>query len=217
MIEEYVEDIGAHLNDFDLMFVVAGFGGGTGNGAIRKLSEIAKGFKVPSVAVIVIPVEIGDFRREKALAQLDDMIQLEEGRLADHVIIVDAAERVDEDAEVFKAFRDVDEYLTEVIRSIVDLACKGPIESVLSDGMYYAAFSKNLEPFSAADEALGGRGIMAPSDGKVVLSVDSRLTETEQESLYEAVCMKAGSPPDLFRREGDGYRMLALIPTVSRF
>ncbi len=63
---ENLPEIKADLQDVDLLFLVAGLGGGTGSGAISVVAGVAKELGILTIACVTIPFKLEMARREKA-------------------------------------------------------------------------------------------------------------------------------------------------------
>ncbi len=64
--KENLAEIKAELEGTNLVFLVAGLGGGTGTGAIPVVSEVTRELGALTIASVTIPFKIEQFRREKA-------------------------------------------------------------------------------------------------------------------------------------------------------
>ncbi|TAN34655.1 MAG: cell division protein FtsZ [Candidatus Methanoperedens sp.] len=63
---ENLPEIRADLQDVDLLFLVAGLGGGTGSGAIPVIAGVARELGILTIACVTIPFKMETARREKA-------------------------------------------------------------------------------------------------------------------------------------------------------
>lgn len=64
--KENLPEIKADLQDVNLLFLVAGLGGGTGSGAIPVVAGVARELGILTIACVTIPFKIEMARREKA-------------------------------------------------------------------------------------------------------------------------------------------------------
>jgi cell division protein FtsZ len=118
--EESIEDIKATIEGADMIFITAGFGGGTGTGAAPIVAAAAKEMGILTVGVVTKPFTFEGPRRSR---------QANEGleRLRDSVdtIIVIPNDRVlalgDKKTPLTEAFQAVDEILRQGIAGISDL------------------------------------------------------------------------------------------------
>jgi cell division protein FtsZ len=65
-IKENLPEIKVELQDVNLLFLVAGLGGGTGSGAIPVVAQVAKELGILTIACVTIPFKMEMARREKA-------------------------------------------------------------------------------------------------------------------------------------------------------
>ena len=117
---ECVEEVKTALHGYDLVFVTAGMGGGTGTGGIPIVADIARELGILVVAIVTKPFKFeGAKRMDFALRGID--------RLNNHVdtMIVIPNERLmdisEEDTEVSEAFKLADDVLGNATRGISDL------------------------------------------------------------------------------------------------
>lgn len=119
-IEENREQLEQALQGFDMVFITAGMGGGTGTGGAPVVASIAKRLGVLSVAIVTKPFECEGKRRGKAALQgidalrdqVDTLIVIPNERLLD--IAGDAT-------SLIEAFQMADEVLYNATRGISDL------------------------------------------------------------------------------------------------
>ncbi len=63
---ENLHEIKADLQDINLLFLVAGLGGGTGSGALPVIAGVARELGILTIACVTIPFKMETARREKA-------------------------------------------------------------------------------------------------------------------------------------------------------
>ncbi len=119
-VQENYEQIEQALEGFDMVFITAGMGGGTGTGGAPVVAAITKSLGILSVAIITKPFECEGRRRMKtALEGID--------RLREHVdtLIVIPNERLldiaEDNTSLVEAFTKADEVLYNATRGISDL------------------------------------------------------------------------------------------------
>ncbi len=120
---ECIDEIETALHGFDLIFVTAGMGGGTGTGGVSIVSDIARRLGILVVAIVTKPFEFENKQRmEYALAGIE--------RLQNNVdtLIVIPNERLldiaDETTNLADAFHRADSVLSDATRGISDLITK---------------------------------------------------------------------------------------------
>lgn len=127
--EENRAEISEILKDADLVFIAAGFGGGTGTGASPVVAEIARENGALTVAVVTKPFTFeGSARREIA----------EEGimKLKDKVdaLLVIPNDRIfniiDNDTPVIKAFEKIDDILKSAVQGVAEIIAAAGLVNV---------------------------------------------------------------------------------------
>ncbi|MEX1055249.1 MAG: cell division protein FtsZ, partial [Rhodothermales bacterium] len=119
-IEESRKEIEHALQGFDMVFITAGMGGGTGTGGAPVVAAIAQKLHILTVAIVTRPFECEGRRRSKTA---EEGISL----LREHVdtLIIVPNERlldiVDEDTSLLEAFGLADDVLYNATRGISDL------------------------------------------------------------------------------------------------
>ncbi len=119
-VEENRDEIIDALQGFDMVFITAGMGGGTGTGGVPIVAEIAKQLGVLSVAIVTKPFDCEGKRRmeiaskgvEYLKEQIDTLIVIPNERLLD---ISEAT------TTLVDAFVEADEVLYNATRGISDL------------------------------------------------------------------------------------------------
>ncbi len=119
-VEENRNEIEQAIQDFDMLFITAGMGGGTGTGGAPVVAAIARKLGILTVAVVTRPFEAEGRRRSKAAAEgiellrdnVDTLIVIPNERLLDIA---------DDDTSLIDAFRMADDVLYNATRGISDL------------------------------------------------------------------------------------------------
>ncbi|GMQ81232.1 MAG: cell division protein FtsZ [Rhodothermia bacterium] len=119
-IEESRTDIENALQGFDMVFITAGMGGGTGTGGVPIVAQIAKDLGILSVAIVTKPFECEGKRRmavsengiDRLKEEIDTLIIIPNERLLD---ISEAT------TTLVEAFVKADEVLYNATRGISDL------------------------------------------------------------------------------------------------
>ncbi len=119
-LQENYEQIEQVLNGYDMVFVTAGMGGGTGTGGAPVVAAITRGLGILSVAIVTRPFECEGRRRMKTAmegienlrAYIDTLIVIPNERLLD---IAEA------NTSLVEAFQRADEVLYNATRGISDL------------------------------------------------------------------------------------------------
>ncbi len=119
-IEESREEIKQALKGFDMVFITAGMGGGTGTGGAPVVAAIARKLHILTVAIVTQPFDFEGERRRKAA---DEGIELLRD-IVDTLIVVPnerLMEISDDKTSWLEAFSMVDSVLYDAARGISDL------------------------------------------------------------------------------------------------
>ncbi len=111
------------LEDTDMLFITAGFGGGTGTGASPVIAEIAREMGILTVAIVTTPFYFEGKNRWKAAVEglksmkgkVDTLIRISNNKLF---------EELPKDIEVNQAFLKADEILHQGVKGISELITK---------------------------------------------------------------------------------------------
>ena len=117
--EEAGDSIRTLFSDTNMLFITAGFGGGTGTGASPVIARIAKEMDILTVGVVTKPFEWeGDERSALAEEGLQDLEQH-----VDSLIVIpnDRLQSLGERITLFNAFQAANEVLLNSVKGIVEL------------------------------------------------------------------------------------------------
>lgn len=118
--EENRDDIAASLAGVDMMFLTAGFGGGTGSGAAPVIAEIAQEMGILTVAVITKPFSFEGGQRahiaQEALSRIKDRVDALITISNDRIFSV-----ITKDTSLAKAFEAIDEVLKNAVLGVTEL------------------------------------------------------------------------------------------------
>jgi cell division protein FtsZ len=118
-VKESREEIESMIRGFDMAFITAGMGGGTGTGGAPVVAEIARNLGILTVAIVTKPFEAEGRKRlaaaEAGIAKLRENV--------DTLIIISNERLLDiaEDATLIEAFKMADDVLYNATRGISDL------------------------------------------------------------------------------------------------
>lgn len=118
--KESHDDILEVLGQPDMVFIIAGLGGGTGSGAVPMVASLAKNAGALTVAIVTLPFSIeGTFRKKRAEESLAKLKEC-----ADAVVVINndrllSLEKNTKDSN--SNFDTVDQIIAEVIQGIVNL------------------------------------------------------------------------------------------------
>ncbi len=127
--EEQRGEIEAILKDSEMIFITAGFGGGTGSGASPVVAEIAQSLGILTVAVITKPFAFEGISRKNIAQQgiknlqdkVDSLLLISNDRLIS---------LVEKNTPLTKAFFLADEILRQSVISITDLILRPSIVTI---------------------------------------------------------------------------------------
>ena len=138
------------LEDSHMVFITAGFGGGTGTGAAPVIAKICKDMDILTVAVISKPFS---FEGKKRTKQAEEGINILK-EVADTVITI-PNDRLrglaSNDAKMLEMFKKADEILLHSVKGISDL--------ILMPGFVNLDFADVKTTMSKAGEAIMGIGV----------------------------------------------------------
>jgi cell division protein FtsZ len=147
--EESREDLHEVLKGADMVFVTAGFGGGTGTGAAPVIAEIAKETGALTVAVVTRPFSFEGQQRmtlaEEGLSELSDRVDAAVVIPNDRLLQI-----IDKKTSLMDAFKVVDDVLRQGVQGISDL--------ITRHGMVNVDFADIKAITSDAGSALMGIG-----------------------------------------------------------
>lgn len=147
--EESREELKEILDEVDMVFLTAGFGGGTGTGATPLIAEIAKEKGILTVGVVTKPFmfegKIRAFQAEEGLKRIKDNV--------DTLLVIPNQKIfsiITQDTLALDAFKIVDDVLRQAIQSISDI--------ITSHGMINVDFADVKTIMKSAGRALMGIG-----------------------------------------------------------
>ena len=115
--EETISNIKKEMGDVDMLFLVAGMGGGTGTGAAPTIAEAAKAKGAIVIGVTTMPFKIEGSRMEKAEYGLNKLRQM-----CDTVIVIenDKLNQIAGNLPLEQAFAVGDELIVTMIKGITE-------------------------------------------------------------------------------------------------
>jgi len=147
---ENAEAIRNALKDSHMVFITAGFGGGTGTGAAPVIAQVCKELGSLTVAVVTKPFS---FEGKKRLKQAEEGIEVLKD-IADTVIII-PNDRLrglaSKNATMIEMFKKADEILLHAVKGITDL--------ILMPGLVNLDFADVKTTMSRAGMAIMGIGV----------------------------------------------------------
>lgn len=186
--EEDIEEIKRHISGFDLVFLAAGLGGGTGSGALPVIAKAAKEMGILTVAVVTKPFAFEGKRRcrhaEEALQSLktsvDTMIVVPNEKLL---------EVADPKISIVDAFA--------LSNSILKQAVKGISDILQKTGLVNVDFADVKTVMKEMGVAIMGTGRSSGTDRAKKAAI-----EAINSPLLEKICIK-GAKGILFNITGN--------------
>ncbi len=153
--EENRSEIAEALHGADLVFLAAGFGGGTGTGATPVVAEIAKQMGALTLTFVTKPFSFEGGQRER-IAQ-EGIVRLKDK--VDALIVV-PNDRIftiiSKDTPIVKAFEAIDDVLRHALEGIVEI--------VLTPGLINVDFADVKTILQDAGSAIVGVGVSSGQD-----------------------------------------------------
>jgi len=192
---ENAEAIRNALKDSHMVFITAGFGGGTGTGAAPVIAEICKDLGSLTVAVVTKPFS---FEGKKRARQAEEGIEVLK-EIADTVIII-PNDRLrglaSKNATMIEMFRKADEILLHSVKGITDL--------ILMPGLVNLDFADVKTTMSKAGMAIMGIGV-ASGENRAIEAAERAISHPLLEDLSisgaKGVLMNITSTSDLTMEE----------------
>ena len=160
--EENRSDITDAIKDADMIFITAGFGGGTGTGAAPVVAEIAKELGILTVAIVTKPFSFEGGQRtriaEEGLIRIRDKVDTLVTVPNDRVFSI-----ISKDTSVLKAFEEVDRVLRDSVKGISEL--------ILTPGIINIDFADIKSILRDAGSAMVGIGT-ASGQGRALKAAD---------------------------------------------
>lgn len=127
--EENRSEIAEALKDADMVFLTAGFGGGTGTGALPVVAEIAKNSGALTVAVITKPFSFEGSARMKIAEE--GIVNLK-GKVDTLLIIPNDRifSIIDNNTPIIKAFEKIDDILKSAVQGITEIIASAGLVNV---------------------------------------------------------------------------------------
>lgn len=192
---ENAEAIRNALKDSHMVFITAGFGGGTGTGASPVIAEICKELGSLTVAVVTKPFS---FEGKKRAKQAEEGIEILK-EIADTVIVI-PNDRLrglaSKNARMIEMFRKADEILLHSVKGITDL--------ILMPGLVNLDFADVKTTMSKAGMAIMGIGV-ANGENRAVEAAERAISHPLLEDISisgaKGVLMNITSSSDLTMEE----------------
>ncbi|MCX8202230.1 MAG: cell division protein FtsZ [Candidatus Micrarchaeota archaeon] len=162
-------DIEAALSDVDLVFLVAGMGGGTGTGAAPVVADIAKKNGAIVVSVVTYPFRIERARLQKAKEGIENL-----KKVSDTLVIIDNQKLLDyvPNLPIEQTFMIADEITARAVRGIS--------ETLLNPSLINLDFADLTTIMTG-----GGISMIAVGEGKGISKVEEVVKNTLDHRLLD--------------------------------
>jgi len=184
--EENQADITEALRDADMIFLTAGFGGGTGTGATPVVADIARESGALVVAVVTKPFAFEGSQRtriaEEGILRLKDKVDTMLVIPNDRIFSV-----IDNDTPILKAFEKIDDILKSAV--------SGVAEVISSAGLVNVDFADVRAIMADSGTAVVGVGVAEGKERSIkaaTQSVNSPLLETSIDGAKGVLFCVAG-------------------------
>ncbi len=184
--EESRSEIMEALDGTDIVFVTAGFGGGTGTGAVPIISEVAREKGILTVAIVTKPFSFEGSERtriaQEGLSNVRDKVDALVVIPNDRIFTI-----INKDTSVAKAFGFVDSVLEQAVKAVAEI--------VNAPGIINVDFADIKATVKDAGPALIGIGIASGADRSmkaVENAVNSPLLETPVDGAKRVLFAVAG-------------------------
>ncbi|MCR5182359.1 MAG: cell division protein FtsZ [Clostridia bacterium] len=118
--EESIEDIVAHIEDADMVFITAGMGGGTGTGAAPVIAKASKAMGILTVGVVTKPFSFEGRKRAKQAELGVEYLK----EYVDALVVVPNDKLIENSSKttsMLEAFKMSDDVLRQGVQGIADL------------------------------------------------------------------------------------------------
>jgi cell division protein FtsZ len=184
--EENRSEIAESLQGADLVFVAAGFGGGTGTGAAPVVAEVAKQSGALTIAVVTKPFAFEGVQRDRiareGLIKLRDKVDALIVVPNDRIFAV-----ISKDTPIIKAFAAIDDVLKNSLKGIVEL--------IAMPGIINLDFADVRNIVQDAGVAIIGVGVASGAEraaSAVNLALNSPLLESSAEGAKAMLLAVSG-------------------------
>jgi len=207
--EENRSEIMEALRGADMVFLTAGFGGGTGSGGAPVVAEIAKQLGALVIAVVTKPFAFEGSQRERiaqeAVVKLKDKVDALIVVPNDRIFTV-----IKKDTPILKAFEAIDDVLRNALRGVVEL--------VASPGIINLDFADVRNILEDAGSAIVGVGIASGPEravNAVQMALNSPLLESNAEGAKRVLLGISGSRDLTMNEINEAAKIVAQVADPS--
>jgi cell division protein FtsZ len=118
---DYLDKIEVLVRDYDIVFVTAGMGGGTGTGVAPVVAEAARKHGAISVALVTIPFDI---EKGRARVAMEGIAKLRERAHSTIILDNNRLLKIVPKLPVEQAFMVMDQLIVEVVKGVTETICE---------------------------------------------------------------------------------------------
>ncbi|MDQ1371936.1 MAG: Cell division protein FtsZ [Candidatus Thermoplasmatota archaeon] len=228
---ESLDKIESLVRDYDIVFVTAGMGGGTGTGAAPVVAEAARKHGAISVALVTIPFDIEKGRSRVAM---EGIVKLRERAHSTIILDNNRLLKIVPKLPVEQAFMVMDQLIVEVVKGVTETICETSMINLdfadframmLKGGASTVLYGENDDAEKVVIEALnnplmdfdfeGATGAMIHVTGGPRLSLKKayEVFNGVTNRLSDSAHIKLGAriDPDI----GNGIKLMAIVTGIK--
>ena len=139
-----IDDIRSCLISKDIVFIVTGFGGGTGAGIAPTVAETARGLGMVAFGIGILPFSAEAPRRERAEAEVETLRQFTDSTIT---LDNDALMKFG-DVSLNQAFRIMDKMVVKIVKDVTDTMGRSYLSALANEVL---AYQSEMELVSVGD------------------------------------------------------------------
>jgi cell division protein FtsZ len=151
-----VDEISNCLISKDIVFIVAGLGGGSGTGISPFVAKVAKGLGLVAFGIVILPFSVEGSRRALAEEEVEALRSVTESTI---VLDNDSLQRFGEDITLDRAFHIMDRMVVKIINDVGDRMSRSFMATIADEILAYHSDVGTVQP-----SGLTGYGSLQTSD-----------------------------------------------------
>lgn len=154
-----VDEIRDCLISKDIVFIVAGLGGGSGTGISPFIAKAAKGLGLVAFGIVILPFSVESTRRALAEDEVENLRQVTESTI---VLDNDSLQRFGDDITLDRAFHIMDRMVVKIINDVGDRMSRSFMATIADEILAYHSDVGTVQP-----SGMTGYASIQPADGLV--------------------------------------------------